>query len=93
MGRSRSRRNPTARPYRTLFTLSFLSGAGTFLGAVPQMIVGILLFIAGLSLKNQADRGGTRGLRYYGGVAIMILGCTLGLGMGSNVLFSELFNE
>eukprot|EP00966_Prymnesium_polylepis_P146109 3374811-Prymnesium_polylepis.1 len=46
---------------------------------------------AGLSLKNEADRNGSQGLYYYLGIAIMILGSALGLGMGSSILFSEIF--
>ncbi len=77
--------------YANIFKVSFVSGAGTFLGIVPQLIVSIFLFMLGLSLKNEADRNGSQGLYYYLGIAIMILGSALGLGMGSNILFSEIF--
>ena len=77
--------------YGNIFKISLVSGAGTFLGIVPQLIVSISLFILGLSLKNEADRNGSKGLYYYLGIAIMILGSALGLGMGSNIIFSEVF--
>lgn len=77
--------------YANIFKVSFVSGAGTFLGIVPQLIVSIFLFMLGLSLKNEADRNGSQGLYYYLGIAIMILGSALGLGMGSGILFSEIF--
>ena len=86
--KSKRRSRPS---YTNIFKLSFVSGAGTFLGIVPQLIVAILLFTLGLGLKNEADRTGTQGLYYYLGIAIMILGSALGLGMGSNILFSEIF--
>ena len=78
--------------FGNIFKVSLVSGAGTFLGIVPQFIVATLLFTAGLSLKNEADRKETQGFYYYFGIAIMILGSALGLGMGSNVLFSEIFD-
>lgn len=82
----------SSRPsYGNIFKISLVSGAGTFLGIVPQLIVAILLFTVGLSLKNEADKAETKGLYYYIGIAIMILGSALGLGMGSNVLFNEIF--
>lgn len=77
--------------YANIFKVSFVSGAGTFLGIVPQLIVSIFVFMLGLSLKNEADRNGSQGLYYYLGIAMMILGSALGLGMGSSVLFSEIF--
>ena len=77
--------------YANIFKVSFVSGAGTFLGIVPQLIVSIFVFMLGLSLKNEVDMNGSQGLYYYLGIAIMILGSALGLGMGSSILFSEIF--
>lgn len=91
MMKSKSKRSSTRPSYGNIFKISLVSGAGTFLGIVPQLIVAILLFTVGLSLKNEADRTETKGLYYYLGIAIMILGSALGLGMGSNILFSEIF--
>ena len=75
--------------YANLFKSSFVSGAGTFLGIVPQMFVGIILFLLGITLKNQADEAGVNDLRYYGGLVLMALGCALGLGFGASTLIGE----
>ena len=89
--KSKSKQQSPKRLYGNVFKASFVSGAGMFLGIVPQLSVAILLFIVGLSLKNKADESKTQGLYYYIGIAIMILGSALGLGLGSNILFSEIF--
>tara|TARA_Y100000389_G_C17433794_1_gene504287 strand:+ start:624 stop:899 length:276 start_codon:yes stop_codon:yes gene_type:complete len=90
MKKSRSKRKSKI-SYGNIFKVSLVSGAGTFLGIVPQLIVAILFFTLGLSLKNEADRNESQGFYYYSGIAIMILGSALGLGMGTNILFSEIF--
>ena len=76
--------------YGNIFKASLVSGAGTLLGIVPQLIVAILLFMLGLSLKNEADETESQGL-YHLGIAIMAVGSALGLGIGSNIIFSEVF--
>ena len=92
MKRSKSKSKLPKLSYQNIFKTSFVSGAGTFLGTVPQLLVSILLFTFGLSLKNKADRSETQGLHYYLGIAIMILGSAFGFGLGSNILFSEILN-
>jgi len=78
--------------YGNIFKVSFVSGAGTFLGIVPQLILGILIFTLGLSLKNKADASSSsQSLYYYLGISLMIIGSALGLGTGSGILFSEMF--
>lgn len=91
MKKSKSKKSKSSISYANLFKVSIVSGAGTFLGIVPQLIVSIVVFILGLSLKNEADRNGSQGLYYYLGIAIMILGSALGLGMGSGIIFNEIF--
>jgi len=76
--------------YGNIFKVSVVSGAGSFLGIVPQFILAIILFMLGLSLKNEADRNGSS-LYYYSGIAIMILGSALGFGMGSSIVFRQVF--
>ena len=75
--------------YASIFKTSFAAGAGTFLGLVSQMFVGIVLFLVGIVTKNQADAEGAQDLRYYGGLVLMVLGCAMGLGLGAGALISE----
>ena len=76
--------------YLNIFKLSFVSGAGTFLGIVPQFFVAIILMMIGLYLKNKSDETKSKGVQYYGGIALMILGSAMGLGFGSGTLFNEI---
>tara|TARA_B100001741_G_scaffold143925_2_gene118800 strand:- start:1407 stop:1652 length:246 start_codon:yes stop_codon:yes gene_type:complete len=64
-----------------VFKVSIAAGAGTFLGIVPQILIGIVLFLSGLNLKDNGYR--------YTGLALMILGSALGLGLGFGSLISE----
>jgi uncharacterized membrane protein YiaA len=82
----------TSRPrYANVFKLSFVSGAGQFLGLVPQLLLGITLFIIGLVIKNTDTKA--KGFAYYLGFILMALGCALGLGFGSDKLLSNIFNN
>ena len=57
------------------------SASVPFLGIVPQILIGIVLFLSGLNLKDNGYR--------YTGLALMILGSALGLGLGFGSLISE----
>jgi len=77
-----SKRRTTATPrLGNVFKVSMAAGAGTFLGIVPQILIGIVLFLSGLNLKDNGYR--------YAGLALMILGSALGLGLGFGSLISE----
>lgn len=78
MGKSLSRRWTGA---RRAFQMSIASGAGTFLGLVPQLIVGMVLFVVGLQVRASMP---------YVGVALMFVGCALAVGFGSETLLSEM---
>lgn len=82
-------RNKAKSSYANIFKTSFAAGAGTFLGLVPQMFVGIVLFLVGITTKNQADAEGVQDWRYYGGLVLMALGSAMGLGFGSGALIGE----
>lgn len=75
--------------YANLFKMSFISGTGTFLGVVPQLFVGIVLFLGGVYLKEKADSDGVQDVRFYGGLGLMVLGSALGLGFGAGTLIGE----
>lgn len=90
MSQSKTRLKKGGTKYSNIFKLSFVSGAGTFLGIVPQFFVAILLMMVGLYLKNESDETKSKGVQYYGGIALMILGSAMGLGLGSGTLFNEI---
>ena len=68
---------------------ALVTGSEAFLSLVPQLLVGIIIFLSGLSLKNLADADERKDFRYYGGILIMILGSALGLGFGGEELIAE----
>ena len=77
--------------YANVFKLSVVSGAGQFLGLVPQLLIGMALFIAGLAVKNSDAEA--RGVKYYVGFILMAIGCAIGLGFGSDTLISNIFDN
>lgn len=87
-GKTKGRGRKKSSQYSNLFKTSFVSGAGVFAGIVPQLILGIGIFLLGLALrnKNETSRGGW----YYLGYALMVTGSAIGLGFGSSVLLESL---
>ena len=80
MPRRTNRSHPS---YGTLFKTAFVTGAGTFMGLVPQLVLGMLLFLS-------APRGdGADPTRYYAGMALMLLGSAFALGFGGAALLEE----
>ena len=85
-----AKRKKARTSYGRLFKVSAVAGAGTFLGVVPQLLVGICVFLGGLSLKNRAEDDGEKDWRHYAGFALMLLGCALGLGFGAGQLVANI---
>ena len=73
-------------PYGNLFKASFVTSAGLFLGIVPQLLVGISLFSAGVLVRGRRRAGARNAV----GIGLMILGSALALGFGSGALIGSL---
>ena len=82
MPRRTNRSHPS---YGTLFKTAFVTGAGTFMGLVPQLVLGMLLFLVGARLRGD----GADPTRYYAGMALMLLGSAFALGFGGAALLEE----
>lgn len=86
-GKTKGRGRKKTSQYSNLFKTSFVSGAGLFAGMVPQLILGIGIFLLGLALRNRNET--SRGVWYYLGYALMIAGTAIGFGFGSSTLLES----
>jgi hypothetical protein len=75
------------------FKMGLAFTAGSVIIMIALTFFAMIFFIAGLVLvtrEQKKPKEQRNNSALYGGYALMILGCILGLGLGANFLFSSL---
>ena len=81
--------------YASIFKESAASGAGFIFGIIPQLLIGMIIFIYGFYLvkkyKNKNEHEDVS-LYYYLGIFLVILGSVvcLNIAMGADIISNEL---
>ena len=82
--------------YASIFKESAVSGAGFIFGIIPQLLIGMIIFIYGFYLvkkhKNKKNEDEDVSLYYYLGIFLVLLGSVVCLNiiMGADLITSEL---
>ena len=82
--------------YASIFKESAASGAGFIFGIIPQLLIGMIIFIYGFYLvkkhKNKKNEDEDVSLYYYLGIFLLILGSVvcLNIAMGADIISNEL---
>lgn len=88
-GTMRTRRSPTGPGFGSVVKYSFASGLGFMGSIVVFMFVGMLFLIPGIYLimreKKKPKEEKSQGA-LIGGIALVAIGCIIGLGMGTSFL-------
>lgn len=82
--------------YMNIFKASAAGGAGFMAGTIPQLLVGIFIFVVGFILykketkKNDID---SSDVKKGFGIILMLLGSGIGFGLGFGTALNSISNE
>ena len=81
--------------YGSLFKAAAVVGAGSIFGFIPQFLLGMTILLIGLYFFNKSKKQEKKedSYYYYIGIALMILGSVLCMGLGFNLIVNGIFGE
>jgi len=82
--------------YINIFKSSAAGGAGFMAGTIPQLLVGIFIFIAGFILYKKETKkfeNDSSDVKKGFAIVIMLLGSGVGFGLGFGTALNSLSNE
>lgn len=82
--------------YGSLFKVAAVVGAGSIFGFIPQFLLGMIILLVGLYFFNKSKKEKIKEESYYYyyiGIALMILGSVLCLGLGFDLIVNGIFEE